>query len=220
MDNVINLREAATDLRHLLNRGYNRKSAIDIVGTRWNLNRHKRHILYRAVFSHDEIESRKWNEVTIEEIRDKIITIDTYNILITIESCLNGKLLIKADDEYIRDISQVSSKFKQSPSTLQTIQMILKKLKPYHPKMVLFFLDKGISRSGELAGLIKREIKKFEISGDAETVPSSDKSVIMNGEVAISNDRVVLDNAMAHLNLVSLLIQDLNVAEKDFLKLR
>jgi hypothetical protein len=219
MYNIANLKEAATDLRHLLNRGYNRKSTIELVGNRWNLNRDERHILYRAIFSYDEIKARKWNEVNLERIKGKTLAIDTYNILITIESCLKGRLLIRADDDYIRDISEISSKFKHSSSTIQTIQMILKKLQPHHPKMLLFFLEKDFSRSGELAGLIKRELKSFNLNGDAETVPSSDKSVIINGEIVISNDRVVLDNAISHLNLVPLLLEEFNTSESDLLRL-
>ena len=208
MYNSTNLREAATDLRHLLNRGYSRKSAIDLVGNRWNLDREERHILYRAIFSNDEIKARQWNEIFIEEITDKTIAIDTYNILITIESFLKGLQTIYADDQYLRDISKVSSKYRESEYTLQVIQLILKKLKPYHPKNLLFFLDKDISHSGELAGLIQTELNKLNLSGNAETVPSSDKAVVSNGEIVISNDRIVLENAMAHLNLTSLIIKD------------
>lgn len=219
MYNEINIKEAAKDLRYLINRGYNRKSAIDLVGNRWNLNRNQRNILYRAIFSHEEIRNRYLNEAEIKEIEGKIVAIDTYNILITIESFLKGLLLIKADDRYLRDISKVFNKYRQSSHTIQAIQMILKKLKPYKPKQVLFFLDKAISRSGELAALIKKKLNIFDINGDAITVPNSDKSVIMNGEIAISSDRVILENAIAHLNLVSLLLEEFNIPEKDLLKL-
>ncbi len=215
----MHLKEAATDLRYLLNRGYNRKSAIELVGNRWNLNKDERHILYRAIFSNEEIKARKWNEVELEEINGKIVAIDTYNVLITIESFLKGYILIEADDDYLRDISKVHNKYKQSPYTIQVIRLILEKLKPYNPKSVLFFLDKGISHSGELAALIKEEINKFELNGDAETVPSSDRSVINQGEVVISNDRIVLENALAHVNLLSLLINDLKINKNNLIKI-
>jgi len=208
MFNKINLREAAIDLRYLLSRGYNRKSIINLVGDKWNLNRDERHILYRAIFSLEEIKVRQWNEVQIEDIEGKTIAIDTYNILITIESFLKGLVIIQADDQYLRDISRVFNKYKQSPYTLQSIQMILTELQSHHPKEILFYLDKNISRSGELAALIKKELSKFELEGDAQTVPSSDKSVIMNGEVVVSSDRVILERARAHLNLISLLLED------------
>ena len=72
MYNLQNIREAADDLRYLLNRRYNRKSAIELVGNRWNLNRDERHILYRTIFSYEEIKVRQWNEVYIEDINKKI----------------------------------------------------------------------------------------------------------------------------------------------------
>ncbi|NVM27651.1 MAG: DUF434 domain-containing protein [Candidatus Helarchaeota archaeon] len=219
MLNKINLREAAIDLRYLLSRGYNRKSIIDLVGDKWNLNRDERHILYRAIFSLEEIKVRQWNEVQIEDIEGKTVAIDTYNILITIESFLKGLVIIQADDQYLRDISRVFNKYKQSPYTLQSIQMILTELQPHHPKEILFYLDKNISRSGELAALIKKELNNFKLEGDAQTVPSSDKSVIMNGEVVVSSDRVILERARNHLNLISLLIEDKKLSDENILKI-
>ncbi len=212
-----NLKEAATDLRFLLSRGYQRRSAIELVGNRWNLNQEARHILYRAVFSLEEVKRRKWNEVEIEETRGKTVAIDAYNILITLESILKGLLLIKGDDGYLRDISRVFNKYKQSSYTLQSIQLILKKLQPYQPAKILFFLDQGISHSGELAALIRGELKQYNMNGDAETVSQSDKSVETIGEVVISNDRVVLENALAHLNLISLLLKNLPIPEINLL---
>lgn len=205
----INLREAAVDLRYLLNRSFNRKSSIEFVGDKWNLTREERHILYRAIFSTGEIRNRQWNEITIEEIKDKSIAIDTYNILITIESCLKGLTLIKADDQYIRDISKIFDKYRQSTYTLKAVHLILTTLKPYKPKEILFFLDKNISHSGDLATLINEQLAQFELKGIAQPVPCSDRAVVDNGEVVISNDRVVLENGMTHFNLVALLVQNI-----------
>lgn len=206
--NYPNLREAAIDLRYLLNSGYNRKSALKLVGDRWNLNRKFRHILYRAIFSGEEIKARHYNEVGITEIRGKIVAIDTYNILITIESFLRGLQLIEADDGYYRDISKVFNKYKRSSYTNQAIQLVLNQLKSYQPKQVQFFLDKNISHSGDLAKIIEKQLQNFNINGEAQTVPCSDKSVIMNGEVIISSDRVVLERSIAHLNLIPLLLKN------------
>ncbi len=220
MQNKMNLVEAATDLRYLLNRGYNRKSAIELVGNRWNLNRKERHILYRACFSTEEIKARKWNEIEIEEVTDKIIAIDTYNILITIESMLKNLIVIKADDEYIRDISKVFNKYKQTSATERVIDLILSTLKPYHPKTIQFYLDKAISKSGELAALINSRLSFYQLNGTAETVPSSDREVIMQGEVAISNDRIVLENCIAHVNLIPVLIKKGYLSALDLIELR
>ncbi|MHA1130102.1 MAG: DUF434 domain-containing protein [Candidatus Helarchaeota archaeon] len=220
MQNKMNLVEAATDLRYLLNRGYNRKSSIELVGNRWNLNRDERHILYRACFSTEEIKARKWNEAILTDITGKNVAIDTYNILITAESLLKGLLVIKGDDDYIRDISKVFNKYKRSPLTTHVLNIILDTLKPFNPKNVLFFLDKDISKSGELAAIINEDLTHFQISGTAETVPSADRSVIMNGEIVISNDRVVLENSIAHLNLLSYLLKKGLFSQINLIELR
>lgn len=216
--NYENIKESAIDFRYLLNRKYNQKAALELVGNRWNLNRDERHILYRAIFSDEEINERNQTEVKPEQLQGKTVIIDTYNILITLESILKGLIVIKANDGYLRDISKVSGKYKQSEYTIQAIQMVLKKLKVLSPKEVNFFLDKNISKSGQLAALIKEELENINIKGDARTVQCTDKAVIESVKVVISNDRIILEKTRAHLNLISLILYDFKKSEEKILK--
>jgi hypothetical protein len=207
--NYENLKESAIDFRYLLNRKYNQKAALELVGNKWNLNRDERHILYRAIFSDEEINKRHQTEVKPEQIQGKTVNIDTYNILITLESILKGLIVIRANDGYIRDISKVSSKYKHSEYTIQAIQMVLKKLRGFLLKEVIFFLDKNISKSGQLAVIIKEEMKHLEMKGDAKPVQCSDKATIEHSGIVISNDRVVLEKTRLHFNLSALILLDL-----------
>ncbi|RPJ04542.1 MAG: DUF434 domain-containing protein, partial [Deltaproteobacteria bacterium] len=48
------LRKAAEDFHYLLNRGYPRKAALELVGNRYCLVYDQRHLLHRGVFSEEE----------------------------------------------------------------------------------------------------------------------------------------------------------------------
>ena len=49
--------------------------------------------------------------VNIEEVRNRTLGIDGYNVLVTLESALDEKLLILADDGLVRDITGKSSRY-------------------------------------------------------------------------------------------------------------
>ena len=54
-----NIIEAAQDLKHLLNRGYNKKGALKLVGDRYLLDKEERHVLFRAIFAEQDVKDRK-----------------------------------------------------------------------------------------------------------------------------------------------------------------
>ena len=109
-----NLQKAAEDFRYLLNRGYPRKAALEIVGNRYGLAFDERHLLHRGVFSDADSESRSKKIISIKAIKNKDLAIDGYNVLITVESGLSGRPLIHADDGFVRDISGLSASFKKT----------------------------------------------------------------------------------------------------------
>ncbi|MGZ3514587.1 MAG: DUF434 domain-containing protein, partial [Thermodesulfobacteriota bacterium] len=57
------LQKAARDFRFLLNRGYPRKAALELVGNRYGLTSDERHLLHRGVFSDSDSESRRKKKV-------------------------------------------------------------------------------------------------------------------------------------------------------------
>ena len=54
------------------------------------------------------------------------------------------------------------------------MNLVLKFLSEAHPKSAIFLLDAQISRSGELAGLIRRKMNEYGIPGDARTSKTAD----------------------------------------------
>src|SRR4030042_993932 len=77
------LQKAAEDFRYLLNRGYPRKAALELVGNRYQLLSDQRHILHRGVFSNDDSGARRKKRISFKEIRNRDLALDGYNVIIT-----------------------------------------------------------------------------------------------------------------------------------------
>jgi hypothetical protein len=199
--------EAAKDLRHLLNRGYNRESAVSFVGDRYQLNREERFLLYRAIYDNQSAEEHRRKMLPIKSIKGKKLAVDGYNVLITVESLLKGLPLVYSDDGLIRDISGVFRGYQITDITYQAANLILKEIQTHHPASVHFFFDEPISKSGELANYFRQELKKHNLKGDAETVKMADKATTMTGEITASSDCVVIDHATKIVDLAGEIVK-------------
>src|SRR4030042_200150 len=83
------LQKAAQDFRYLLNRGYPRKAALELVGNRYQLISENRHLLHRGVFSVRDSKRRLRKKIPLKIIKNRNLAIDGYNVIITIEAGLS-----------------------------------------------------------------------------------------------------------------------------------
>jgi hypothetical protein len=197
------LQEAAEDFRYLLNRGYPRKAALELVGNRYCLTYDQRHLLHRGVFSNVDSESRRKKRIRIEGVRNKGLMIDGYNVIITIEAGLSGRPLILADDGFIRDISGLSGRFKETEKTEKALQLVLDVLKKAKPCQTLFLFDAPISMSGKLAQEVRARLNREDLLGDARAVKVPEK--ILNGfrGIIATSDTAIIDQSEKVVDLAA-----------------
>lgn len=203
----IDLQNAAEDFRYLLNQGYPRKAALELVGNRYGLTFDERHLLHRGVFSDADSESRHKRKIPIERIRNKDFVIDGYNVIITIEAGLSGRPLILGDDGFIRDISGLSGNFKKTERTEEALQLILDVLKRVKPRQTLFLFDAPISMSGKLAKDIRDRLKKENLLGDARAVKVPEKILIGFPGVIATSDTAIIDQSKKVVDLAGDIIR-------------
>ena len=202
-----NLKKAAHDFRFLLNRGYPRKAALELVGNRYGLTSDERHLLHRGVFSNSDSESRRKKKAFIGDVPNKDLVIDGHNVLITIEAGISGRPLVLADDGFIRDISGLSGSFKQTETTKKAIQFIIRLVKKIRPSQTLFLLDAPISKSGELAEGVRSYLKKEDIPGDAIAVKVPERILIGFPGVVATSDTAIIDKSKKVLDLAGHIIK-------------
>ena len=201
------LQKAAEDFRYLLNRGYPRKAALDLVGNRYQLTSDQRHLLHRGVFSDADSESRRKRKIPIERIRNQDFVIDGYNVIITIEAGLSGRPLILGDDGFIRDTSGLSGSFRKTEGTREAVQLILCTLKRVKPRQTLFLFDAPISMSGKLAQEVRDLLENENLLGDARAVKVPEKILIGFPGVIATSDTAIIDQSKHVVDLAGYIVK-------------
>ena len=202
------LLKAAEDFHHLLNRGYPRKTSLELVGNRHHLSFDQRHLLHRGVFASCDARERRKRQVSIQKFHNINLAIDGYNVIITIEAALSGRPLILSNDGFVRDISGLSGAFKQAKVTDDAIHLIfdlLKKIKPVH---ALFLFDSPISKSGLLANEVRERLKTENLSGDALALKVPERILIGFDGIVATSDTAVIDQLPKVFDLAGTLIKN------------
>jgi hypothetical protein len=190
------LARIVNDLRYLLDQGYPRDSAVDFVSNHYRLPLRERHLIARCVFSKQEAVEHRQKIVRAEAVRGKSLGIDGYNVVITLESMLTGKQVVRCDDGFVRDLRAIFGKYKASSATERAIEEILKVVAKSRPSEVTVFFDKQVSRSGELAGKVRYGLMELGLEGDSQAVGGVDFR-LRGFDVVASSDRAVIKRAKA-----------------------
>jgi len=190
------IERAVSDLRYLLDRGYPRDSAVNFVSNHYRFPLNQRHLLARCVFSKREVAEHRRKAVGASAVRGKRLGVDGYNVLITLESIMIGKRVVRCDDGYIRDLRAIFGKYRATPATNKALSVLIQTLTKAGPKTVTVFFDKQVSRSGELAAEVGRQLKRAGLKGDASAVGGVDIK-LRAFDVVASSDRAIIRRAKA-----------------------
>lgn len=193
------LLKPARDIRSILRWGYPKFATIRFVADHSQLSAEERYILTRVIMPPDKVVSRVRKKMACSGIRDRDLLLDGYNVLLSVDSLLKNEPMWFCDDGYIRDTRYYFSKAKQAEDIGEALDLVLEFFSEAHPKSVTFLLDAQISRSGELAGFIRRKLEEQGIPGDAHTSKTADFDLKTEGEkpekqlVVASSDGIVID---------------------------
>ncbi len=205
------LREVAKDLRYLLDRGYHLEPALRFLANRWALNALEREILKRAVFPSKEARKRKKKIVSLERVRGKTLFIDGHNVLITVESGLLGHPVFLADDGLVRDARRLSRRFRPSATSSQALEAMFQVLEKSSPQEIVFFLDRPLSRSGELAALIREGLRERGLKGRVELIEAADQKLKEGVPLLASADAPLVDRAELVFDLAAKTLRSLKI---------
>lgn len=199
--------EAVKDLSFLLGRGYNMASAVKLVGDHYLLNARQRIAVARSSNSDESVVMRKKRMVSAEECRDKIILVDGYNILITIESALSGGLIFKSRDGCYRDIASIHGSYKRVEETIPALDLIRVNLCKLNPEKVIWYLDSPVSNSGRLKQLILQTSVHNNCLWEVELVHNPDLYLKHREEIVVTSDAIILNDVNYWLNLAGLILE-------------
>lgn len=207
------LLKPANDIRSLLRWGYPKFATIRFVADHFQLSVEERHILTRVVMPPDSIISRINKKVECSGIKDRKLLLDGYNVLLSVDSFLKNEPMWFCDDGYIRDTRYYFSKVKQAEDIEEALNSVLGFLSKTHPESVTFLFDAQISKSGELAGFIRRKMEEYGLSGDSRTSKTVDFELKKAGEdpekdiIVATSDGIVIDSILHVLDIPACLME-------------
>lgn len=200
------LREAAKDLRYLLNRGYRKETVLKIIGDRYLLDKSERLILYRSVYSEHEVEVISKKMLSEEEIKDKDIWIDGFNVLNTVEAALRNHELALCDDGIMRDFSEVYGRYKISEYTSTSIRLIGSILKELGVSKTTVLYESQVSKSGEIAKMMKEISRNLNLDLQVELSKTVDSTLSRVDGVVCTSDSAILLKARHIFDLAGYIV--------------
>ncbi|MEL6923549.1 MAG: DUF434 domain-containing protein [Bacteroidota bacterium] len=195
------LSEAADDFCFLLGRQYAEASTLQLVGNRYRLNKRQRHALQRACCSPQQTQSRTAKACQANQLRNKTVEIDGFNLLILLESALSGAYLFASRDGCYRDISSVHGSYKRVIQTQEALVLIGKHLQQLEVAFAKWYLDQPVSNSGRLKTLLREVAAAHQFNWSVELVYNPDQQLAKSENIVISTDGWILDECRRWFNL-------------------
>jgi hypothetical protein len=205
---ISNLLRAITDFSLLLTKGYAEKSALKLVGDRFSLTERQRMAVMRSACSDEQLASRNQRRIALEDLGNKPIAIDGYNVLITIEAAMSGGVILKGRDGCFRDLASVHGTYRKVTETIPAVELIGQFLQEAGAGKTLWLLDSPVSNSGRLKTLIGELAQKNNWNWQIELLLSPDAELKKTDAVVASSDSVVLDSCRCWINLATEIIKN------------
>ena len=202
------LRRAAGELRYLLERGYPQEASLTLVGNRHNLPAPEREILRRGVVAPKVAEVRRAKLMTLGELEGLRLAVDGHNQLITLESALRGGPLLIADDGLVRDIARAAAGYRLGEVSRKALGLLIEALAGAAPESVLFLFDAPISRSGELAALVRQALAEAGLTGDARTAAYPEVELERHEGPVATADGALIDRCARVIDLAGQIISE------------
>ncbi len=202
--------DAIYDYRYLLTRGYPIEHALNIVSTKYSLNKKQKLFLYRCVHSKQYVYETKSKIVRDSSEIDGIV-MDFYNILLTSIELFMKKEVFLCDDCLIRDLRGSKIHADEAPFISTIFSRIANAIKLLGLKNVIVVADKNISYSMEYLKLFIEIVKSYGVNCHGILSKTTDKDVIAisleNTNMAVATtDIVIIRNTLRIYPLINYMI--------------
>lgn len=184
---------AVQDCFYLMNKAYPDRGAVKFVGDRYGLSGSERSMLYRGVYSETLNESRRKKLVSISDFHGQPLHIDSFNVLFTLISYLEGKPVYLSTDGLLRDASEWHGKSIQSGRLKQALEALFDFLKANDPGYLNFYIDEPMHESGMIYRLISEKLEVLSLKGKANRFPYSDDILqrVRDGYLTTSDSQII-----------------------------
>jgi hypothetical protein len=187
---------AVSDYSLWLEKKYPQKIVLKLVGDHYALSNVQRSMLYRGITTKENSENRSSRLIRTADIKNQVLHIDTYNVLITISSYLTGTTVFVSTDSFLRDCTEVHGKFMKPDIVNTALDLILRYIATLRVSAAIFYIDKPVDNSNDIYEIIKKLCQDWHINGTAHILESPDALLknLTHG-ICASSDSVIIDKS-------------------------
>lgn len=204
---LIRLTKAKEEIEWLINRGYKIDPVVTFVGDRYQFSIRQRDALKRAVCTEEKNITRQSKKLSLDKIKEGLINIDGFNLIIAIEVALSGGTLVIGSDGNMRDLAGLRGTYKIIDKTEEALKLIGDFFNKYNAQKIRFYLDSPVSNSGNLKYKILEYAKIWGIETEVELVKNADV-VLEKLDRVVSSDAVIVDKCISYFNVTRGIIEE------------
>ncbi|TGD78427.1 DUF434 domain-containing protein [Hymenobacter wooponensis] len=201
------LRRAVAELSWLLTRGYPPSATLKLVGDRYALTERQRWAVGRAACTDEQYTQRTATRLPATGLGGRPVSIDGFNLIITLETALSGGVVLRGRDGALRDLSSIHGTYRAVQETDRAIRLAAAALHELAPGPVRWLLDQPVSNSGRLAARLRELGPELGLPWTAEVVMNPDRVLAETTDIVVTSDSAILDRAEAWLNLAALALE-------------
>jgi len=202
------LKNAVQDVKYLLSHGYAEKASSELAGNQYRLKTRQIRALRAASASEGQILVRKTRELHFSEVKDRIIFLDGFNILILLESILSGAYVFQGLDGCCRDLSGVHGTYKRVQQTSEALDCIGRFFQKFKPEKLVWIFDQPVSNSGRIKEIVLDFARQHSYDWEVNLEFNPDQFLVDHAEIVVSSDAWILDHCRHWFNLADCIIQD------------
>ena len=181
-------------------------TVVAFVGSRHPLQVRQRVALTRALCSEDVRRQREARERLAEAMAGRMLLIDGFNLMITLEVALSGGVVLVGYDGALRDLAGLRGTFRLVQATEDALRLIGLAFQELQPGAVSWFLDRPVSNSGRLRERLLEVASSGSVDTDVPGVPDPDR-VLVGEDLVVSADAAVIDASESWVNLLAWMIE-------------
>lgn len=205
---VRQIRSAVSDLSWLLTQGYARKSALKLVGDRYQLVERQRTAVMRCSCNDESVQIRKSRQVDSHELVEQDVAIDGFNLLTTIEAALSKGVLIRGRDGCLRDMASMHGTYRTVNETVPALELIGRQLSLCGVRKAFWVFDRPVSNSGRLSVIVRKTAEENGWDWATELHDNPDTMLIgLSNKVIVSADSFVIENSQAWWPLANAVVE-------------
>jgi hypothetical protein len=200
------LREAVAHLSWLLTRGYADGSALKLVGDRFQLAERQRIAVMRCACADEVRQRRRETALTAAELAGQPVAVDGFNVLTTIEAALAGGVILRGRDGCYRDMASMHGSYRKVDETRPALGLIGAALQELAPGRCCWYLDRPVSNSGRLRGVIETVAAERGWAWEVTLADGVDSLLVRSSAVVATADGPILDRCRRWFNLARTVI--------------